>query len=56
VDGGINAETGALTVAKGADTLVAGTSVFRAADMGEAIGEMRGKGLLMADRGNEVST
>ena len=41
VDGGINAETGALTVASGADTLVAGTSVFRAERMDEAIGALR---------------
>jgi ribulose-phosphate 3-epimerase len=32
VDGGINAETGAQSVAAGADTLVAGTSVFRPID------------------------
>jgi ribulose-phosphate 3-epimerase len=37
VDGGINAETAPLTVARGADTLVAGTSVFRAERMDEAI-------------------
>ncbi len=37
VDGGINAETAPLTVAAGADTLVAGTSVFHAERMDEAI-------------------
>jgi ribulose-phosphate 3-epimerase len=37
VDGGINAETAPLTVARGADTLVAGTSVFHAERMDEAI-------------------
>jgi len=41
VDGGINAETAPLTVASGADTLVAGTSVFRAARMDEAIAALR---------------
>jgi len=41
VDGGINAETAALTVGGGADTLVAGTSVFRAARMDEAIAGLR---------------
>jgi ribulose-phosphate 3-epimerase len=44
VDGGINAETGALSVAAGADTLVAGTSVFRAPDMAGAIATLRGIG------------
>jgi ribulose-phosphate 3-epimerase len=37
VDGGINPETAPLAVARGADTLVAGTSVFHAENMGEAI-------------------
>jgi ribulose-phosphate 3-epimerase len=37
VDGGITAGTAPLTVARGADTLVAGTSVFKAADMEGAI-------------------
>jgi ribulose-phosphate 3-epimerase len=41
VDGGINAETGAQSVAAGADTLVAGTSVFRAPDMAKAIAALR---------------
>jgi ribulose-phosphate 3-epimerase len=42
VDGGINAETGAQSVAAGADTLVAGTSVFRAPDIAGAIASLRG--------------
>jgi ribulose-phosphate 3-epimerase len=37
VDGGINATTAPLAVLRGADTLVAGTSVFRAERMDEAI-------------------
>jgi len=37
VDGGITPETAPLTVASGADTLVAGTSLFRAARMDAAI-------------------
>lgn len=37
VDGGITAETAPLATAKGADTLVAGTSVFHAERMEEAI-------------------
>src|SRR5438067_7856507 len=37
VDGGINAETAALTVEKGADTLVVGTYAFGAEDMSAAI-------------------
>lgn len=41
VDGGINAETGAQAIEAGADTLVAGTSVFRAPDMAAAIRELR---------------
>jgi ribulose-phosphate 3-epimerase len=41
VDGGINRETAALTIQAGADTLVAGTSVFRAPDMTTAIRELR---------------
>jgi ribulose-phosphate 3-epimerase len=42
VDGGINAKTAALSIADGADTLVAGTSVFGAPDMAAAIREVRG--------------
>lgn len=41
VDGGINAETAPLAVARGADTLVAGTSVFHAERMDEAIAALR---------------
>ncbi|HEX4086426.1 MAG TPA: ribulose-phosphate 3-epimerase [Chthoniobacteraceae bacterium] len=41
VDGGINAQTAPLTIARGADTLVAGTSVFRAPDMAAAIAALR---------------
>jgi len=42
VDGGINAKTAASSMADGADTLVAGTSVFGAPDMAAAIREVRG--------------
>ncbi|HEV7402692.1 MAG TPA: ribulose-phosphate 3-epimerase [Chthoniobacteraceae bacterium] len=45
VDGGIGTATARLCVEQGADTLVAGTSVFRAADMAAAIAELRGKAL-----------
>ncbi len=41
VDGGINATTGAISVAAGADTLVAGNSVFHAPDMAAAITTLR---------------
>lgn len=41
VDGGINKETAAVSAAAGADSLVAGTSVFRAVDMGAAFREIR---------------
>lgn len=44
VDGGINAKTASQCIAAGADTLVAGTSVFRAADMKSAIQHIRGSG------------
>lgn len=40
IDGGINAETGALCAAAGADVLVAGSSVFRAKDRIAAINEL----------------
>jgi ribulose-phosphate 3-epimerase len=43
VDGGINATTGRTSIEAGADTLVAGTSVFAAADMAAAIRALRGK-------------
>jgi len=42
VDGGITAETAAISIAHGADTLVAGTSVFAATDMAAAIRGVRG--------------
>lgn len=42
VDGGINATTGAQSRAAGADTLVAGNSVFCAVDMAAAIRGLRG--------------
>ena len=41
VDGGINAETARLCVENGANVLVAGTSVFRAADYAAAITALR---------------
>ncbi len=41
VDGGVNAETAARAVAAGADTLVAGTAVFGAADYRQAIDALR---------------
>ena len=44
VDGGINLETAKLSSEAGADTLVAGTSLFKAADMAAAIRTMRGVG------------
>ena len=42
VDGGINAVTGKVSIGAGADTLVAGTSVFAAPDMAAAIRAIRG--------------
>ena len=41
VDGGINAETAALVREAGADILVAGSYLFKAADMAAAAGSMR---------------
>ncbi len=41
VDGGINAKTGPLSLGAGADTMVAGTSVFAAPDMATAIATLR---------------
>jgi ribulose-phosphate 3-epimerase len=43
VDGGINAKTGALCRAAGANVLVAGTYVFRSASYKEAIKSLRGE-------------
>lgn len=42
VDGGINAKTASLVVARGADLLVAGSAVFKAADPVEAMAQIRG--------------
>ena len=42
IDGGINAETGRLAAAAGADILAAGTYVFRAESAKEAIATLRG--------------
>lgn len=41
VDGGINPETGALTVKEGADVLVAGNSIFGAKDRSQALQSLR---------------
>jgi ribulose-phosphate 3-epimerase len=43
VDGGINPETARVSIQNGANVLVAGTSIFRTQDYGEAIKELRGK-------------
>jgi len=43
VDGGITAETAGRVLAAGADTLIAGTSVFGAKDRAAAIAALRGK-------------
>ena len=43
VDGGINAETASVSIANGANILVAGTSIFRAPDYAQAIRKLRGK-------------
>jgi ribulose-phosphate 3-epimerase len=42
VDGGIKPETARTSIENGANILVAGTSIFRAQDYGEAIRELRG--------------
>ena len=42
VDGGINAATAPAVLAAGADTLIAGTSVFQAPDYARAIAALRG--------------
>ena len=42
VDGGIHTDTSAIARASGANVLVAGTGVFRAADADRAINELRG--------------
>jgi len=41
VDGGINVSTAATSIAAGANILVAGTSVFKAADAGVEIANLR---------------
>lgn len=43
VDGGINSETARLAVESGANVLVAGTSIFQAADYSESIRALRGR-------------
>ena len=43
VDGGINPETAAISIANGANVLVAGTSIFRAKDYAKVIRELRGE-------------
>jgi ribulose-phosphate 3-epimerase len=43
VDGGINSETASVSIANGANVLVAGTSIFRANDYPKAIRELRGE-------------
>ncbi|NCD23827.1 MAG: ribulose-phosphate 3-epimerase [Spartobacteria bacterium] len=43
VDGGINAETGARCAAAGANVLLAGSFLFQAADMRDAIADLRWK-------------
>jgi len=43
VDGGINAATAKLSIANGANVLVAGTSIFRTDDYAKAIRELRGQ-------------
>ena len=43
VDGGITPETAPRAIAAGADTLVAGTSVFKAPDYAAAITALRGE-------------
>ena len=41
VDGGITAATAPAVIAAGADTLIAGTAIFRAPDYGQAISMLR---------------
>ncbi len=42
VDGGINVQTARLSIENGANILVAGTSIFKAADYADAIRDLRG--------------
>jgi ribulose-phosphate 3-epimerase len=44
VDGGINPETAKVSIATGANVLVAGTSIFHAVDYAQAIRDLRGSG------------
>ena len=44
VDGGVNAESGAMAARAGADVLVAGTSVFKAQNVGDAIKALKHAG------------
>ncbi len=53
VDGGINLETAPLVAAAGADTLVAGNAVFRAADPVATIAAMRAAARLAAGQAAE---
>jgi ribulose-phosphate 3-epimerase len=41
VDGGVNVQTAPLAIAAGADTLIAGSAIFGAADPGAAVRELR---------------
>ena len=43
VDGGVDKNTAPLCIEAGADVLVAGSAVFRAADRGEAVRLIRGE-------------
>jgi len=49
VDGGINAETAQLVVKAGADTLVAGSAIFKAADIVGAMNNIKESGKTAAD-------
>ncbi|MDZ4788862.1 MAG: ribulose-phosphate 3-epimerase [Blastochloris sp.] len=51
VDGGVNEITAGPSVTAGANVLVAGTSLFRQKDMGEAILSMRAKASIVASAG-----
>src|SRR5204863_1862540 len=51
VDGGVNADTVILAAEAGADAFVAGTSVFRAKDPGEAFRSLRQRAQEAFDRG-----
>ncbi len=43
VDGGIDPQTAPAAIAAGANVLVAGSSIFRAPDYGDAIERLRGR-------------